>query len=514
MRARRRFALRAAVLCAALCGQAAHAADWLRAQSEHFTITTDSSERRAAEYLQELEALHHVVLLIMGVEPAKTQAKPRFELYLLRDPRDLAKVRPHFANGIGGVHMLCSEGSVAYVGLPSWGLGHAEDPGLQILFHEYAHHVMFQYATAFYPAWYVEGFAEFFGKSQISGDKVVLGDTARGNALWLRSRPWIDFQRVLKPPFKATGDKDADRSDFEAFYNQSWLLVHYMLSDSARTKLFNDYFARLGEGEDPIAAFEPATGIPVAKLAGALRRHLDNLPVVAVSSGRSDKGAVRVEALPAEVDGYLLDASVLRTCAPKAQGQAILQRLKAQEAKGNAPVELKLARARAEFLFGEPKAALAALQELAAAHETSFDAQHLLGRALAESADELEGEARTAARAQARAQLFKAYRLQKNDAPNLYQMARVMAVDGVNANVLNAAQGARALAPGVGTFATFEALVDLDAGERTRALRALAPLASNPHDPAYAARMRAAMQAIRAGLSRNEVQRAMSETVP
>ena len=40
----------AAALVAFAASTAARAADWLRAQSEHFTVTTDGTERREREF--------------------------------------------------------------------------------------------------------------------------------------------------------------------------------------------------------------------------------------------------------------------------------------------------------------------------------------------------------------------------------------------------------------------------------------------------------------------------------
>ncbi len=488
-----------------LAASGAQAADWIRAQSEHFNVSSDAGERGAREYLRQLEVMHQVVLMLVGGDAAKAKNQPRLDLFLLRDGDDMRRVRSHFV-GISGVHTLCSEGSVAYAHAPPSTLGLAENPGLKTLFHEYGHHMMYQYASTYYPAWYAEGFAEFLGNSVLDGDKMRLGEVARNNALWLRTQPWIDMELVLKPPFKSTGDKDAIDRNADGFYKQSWLLAHYMLSDSERTKKFNDYFARLGAGEDAITTFEPATGIALDKLASLLKRHLTMLPVMAISTKSMALGEVKVDSLPADAEHYLLDASVLRTCPPKADGQAILARLQARAAKGSPSVALKLALARAHLLFGDRPAATTLLQELVSADEGSFEAQYLLGRALAQGAEDLAGEAQQALRAEARSHLFKAYRLKKNDAPTLYHVARLLALDGPGPSLLNAAQGARALAPGVSEYAHFEAMIDLDAGDHARALRALAPLASDPHNPLYAARVREAMDAIRAGKDRSTVQ--------
>jgi hypothetical protein len=126
------------------------------------------------------------------------------------------------------------------------------------------------------------------------------------------------------------------------------------------------------------------------------------------------------------------------------------------------------------------------------------------------SAKALDGDARAAAVAQARAHFLKAYRLKKLDAPNLYHLAQALAGEGVNNNALNAARTARMLAPSVGDYAVYEALMDIDANDRDKAVIALIALASNPHDPKQSSRMRKAIAAIRAGKNKSDITRAMN----
>lgn len=70
---------------------------------------------------------------------------------------------------------------------------------------------------------------------------------------------------------------------------------------------------------------------------------------------------------------------------------------------------------------------------------------------------------------------------------------------------MNAARGARRLAPGVVEYATLQASLDLQVGDREGAVRALTPLTNNPHARDTAARLRRAIEAIRAGQSAQEV---------
>ena len=472
-------------------GTPARAAGWLKAESDHFVIYTDGSEAKAREYVRQLEAFRYVSLMVLGADGASARAKAKFDIYLLRKQLDMQKVRPDFQEAVAGVYFQCVEGSSAYSTLQPFQRPDGSDHGLIVLFHEYAHRLMFQYAAGVYPSWYIEGFAEYMSTAAIEDSGVSIGEPFTDRLRILGRRPWISFEQVLKPSFKLRSGDDSVGS----FYAQSWLLAHYMLNDSGRTQKFNAYFERVGGGEDAVAAFEPATGIPVARLYGILKRYAEALPVIRVSGQNLPKASVKIDALPEDANDYLLSASVLKSCPPKPHGEAILAKLRALPRGANSTSPMQLALARAELLFGDAKAAHELLEAYLAADDNSFEAHYLMGRAEAKLADP----------SQARAHFFKAYRLKKNDAPNLYHLAQTLALNGVNANVLNAAQGAHALEPTVPDYAIYEALADLEANDRERAAAALLPLSSNPHDPKQAARMRSAIEAIKAGKSKSEV---------
>jgi len=502
---------RIAVLVAASAAAPASAGDWLTAESEHFIVRSDGPGRKVQDYLRKLEAFRYLSLLMLGADAAGAREQVKFDIHLLRDQADMQKVRPEFSKLVAGVYFHCAEGSGAYSTLQDRPRIDDIDPGQVVLFHEYAHHLMTQYAKAYYPQWYVEGFAEYMSTAYVEEDKISLGYPFPERSWLLRQGRWIGFDRVLKPGFKGRGDKADDEWEVLSFYAQSWILVHYMLGDSDRTQKFNAYFARIGAGEDPIAAFEPATGMAIDTLERRLKRYAENMPVVTVASKGMPKASIKTEVLPDNAKDYLLNASLLKTCLSKPQGETVLAQLRALKgAAGNPPPALRLAIDRAEILFGDVKAARDDLQAYVTADETSFDAHHLLGRAWMTVAQDLDGEGRAAAMAQARSQFLKAYRLKKLDAANLYHLAQAMAVDGVSASVVNAARGARALAPGVSDYAIYEAFIDIDANERDKAVQALMPLASNPHDPQQSARVRDAIEAIKAGKGKSDISRALN----
>ncbi len=483
---------------------ALQAATWVRAESPHFVIVSTGSESQAREYVRVLEAFRQAVLPMFGAQPGQARAQSRFELHLLGSPGDLAQVHPSLASGFGGVFIRCAEGSAAFAvrsRSPNLLLSEA-DRGLNTVLHEYVHRLMSQYAATGFPVWYSEGLADYLATARVREHAIDFGAGESGRAYILNNRPWIGFESVLNPAFRLLGEAAAEPLDVQRFYAQSWLLTHYLFSDAQRARALTAYLVRIGAGEDAVAAFEPATGVPVAALPRLLRRHFAALPVVTISTRGLPEPAIRVQAVPAEESAWVLPAAVLRSCPERPHGEALLAELQRGRgrAAGRPPALLRLALARAELLFGSVDAARRELEALLEADDASFEGHYLMARVWQRAAEGLEGEARREALDQARSYHFKAYRIERLDAPNLYFLAQLLLQRGESgATLLNAAQGARHLQPLQPEYVWLDLRVSLAAGQRERAVAALQPLASNPHDPQSGERVRKAIALVQAG---------------
>lgn len=497
------FRTLAAACAAALIAAApsAHAAEWKRLDSEHFTLTTNIGTAPATRYLEQLEAFRWLALQVLGADGKGARAQARFEIVMLQGQEALKGIYPHLSDNAAGAYTYCAEGNLAVGTFESGRRG--QDFNQIVLQHEYAHHLMFQYATVGYPAWFVEGFAEFMATASAQEGQVSLGGMYQGRANTLLSGAWLPYEDVLRWHLRPYPANDVE---VQFFYAQSWLLAHYMLSDATRARRLAEYHARVAAGEDPVAAFEPATGIPVAELRKLLHPYSFGVPKFTVQADDLPRARIEVTPLGDDAHAYLPHALALRSCVKPENGQAILARLRAAMPRPEqARPAWRLALARAESRFGDAAAAVALLDPIAAAEPQNAEAQYLLGRAWLRRAEPLGGDAQAEARERARGHLFKAYRLNKNDAPTLYQLARLLAREGADPNAVNAARAARRLAPGVAEYATLQASLDLQVGDREGAVRALTPLANNPHARDSAARMRRAIEAIRAGQSAQEV---------
>lgn len=498
-------------LAAALAAVALQAAaGWRQFDSEHFSTYSEGSELAARDRLQQLETLRWLALKLMRADEQSVRAQSRFEIVVLPGKVTLQSLLPDMPPNTEGVYAVCGEGAVAWAIDREVSRG-AELPwGQMVQQHELAHHLMAQYATMQYPSWFVEGFAEYLGTTRMSGENLLVGDLNRWRSFALERGNWLPFADVLA--WRLGGLAKRPPSEVEYFYGQSWLLTHYLLGDEARAAGMARYFERIAAGDDPVAAFEPATGIPVAELESRLQRYLPGLQRLQLRGADLPKATVRAETLTADAGAVLTDRMLLRSCTGTSQRAERLARLRAAAAAPGAGAATRRTAARAELLADDPRAALALLEPLLAADDADAEANYLAGRSWALRAAALDGSARNEALDRARAHLFKAYRANKGDGPTLYHLARVLEQTRgpTDPNTLNAARAARVMLPAVPEVAVFAARLEVRAGDRERAARALGTLAGDPHHPEQAARMRRAVEAIRAGRPLAEIDAAMN----
>lgn len=493
-----------------LAAGSASAETWIKAQSEHFTLYSNTSEGKTRTYIKALEQFRALTILLLG--SSDTVAQPRFTLYVLKDQDQIRLVRPAFARQVAGIYFNCAEGDSAYSSVQTSGdVFDDQDPSLIVLFHEYSHFVMFQHARTYYPPWYVEGFAEYLSTADPMKDKISIGEDNKWRSWTLAEDRQIPYARVLKPSFGFAGDKSNNAWEVESFYAQSWLLTHYMLSDTKRTKAVNAYFAEVARGADPVKSFEDTTGIKVSSLHDTLERYGRSMVYLNVPVPSYPDASITVARVAPNVGGYLLDRSLLTTCMQADQGKAVLARLQTQSAALPDDWDLKLAVARAQLLYDKAEAADATIGPVIDAHPESFEANYLIGRIYLKEAESASDKDRIALTDAARGFFITAYKLDKSNAANLYYLARSFQSEPgfPDTNAVNAANAAHIMAPSIAEYAIFDAFVNLSIGKRDEAVVMLTPYAGDPHNRAQAERMQKAIDAIKAGKTAGEIMRMM-----
>lgn len=227
----------------------AQAQRWLRADTKNFIVYGESSKRSLEEAATNLERIDALMRMLLNIP--REENPHRLEVYVVYDQNRVGL----FAGSerVAGFYRPTIEGSFI--------VAHRDQtddrsiPGQVVLFHEYAHHLMFRYFTNAYPAWYREGFAEYLSTTEFTDKGFTVGAPANHRAYSIREGSYIPIADVLDPP-----EEGYSGSSRFMFYPQSWVLTHYLMSDPDRNRSMLQYLQMLAKGDDPVEAARESFG--------------------------------------------------------------------------------------------------------------------------------------------------------------------------------------------------------------------------------------------------------------
>ena len=480
-----------AALLALLIAAAPAAAEWRRAESPNFIVYSSGSEGRLRERILQLEEFHRLLTALISSAEAETTAS-KLTVYLLSGHDEMRRVA-NMSRAVGGFYSATPFGIAAFI--------NAEIPlGNEILFHEYAHHFMMQYGPRrAYPAWYVEGFAEYLQTAEFRPRETAVGLISDSRLNVLINPYWLPMDRVLFGNLQGL-----TLNQTHQFYGLSWLLVHYFHSDPARQAQLRRYLTAIREGADPRAAFERETGFTITALTAALRGYVGDrgVPYARLTRPASTPPAVAITALPRSADDLLLYEASLRVRPPADGTDERLERVRAAAARhGEDPYAMR-ARAHAEVLLGDRAAAGQLLDSLLAASPNDAELLYLKGlRYLFEAEDAAENSAERAGHAREAARWFtRAHRANPNHYQSLYRYTQSLRgrPDYASDNTAEVLVLAHQLAPQVIEISMQAAAVLISRGDVDLAESILQPLASHPHSETLAQEARQLLERARA----------------
>lgn len=471
---------------------------WLRAESPGFVVYSTASEARVRALVDDLEAFD--ALLRRLTEAPSERSPTRLEIYLFNGPGQFQEAFPGASATIRGIYVARPDIIAAYaIYRDRYGL-EAQD----ILFHEYAHHFMYQHFANVYPAWYVEGFAEFVATAAFEENRTVLGRASEARTSWLYAGSWVTMEDMIQ-------GMPRESEDVAHFYAQSWLFVHYLFNTEGAMAKFRAYVRELRLGAAPADAFRTGFGVSPSEMQSELRLYLRRNPnalALTRPAAVSSQG-VTVTRLPPGADDLLpLTTRIRRGRLDDDDAAELVQRIR-RIAGTPQDSFATIALAHAEASYGDPGAARALLEPYLAANPNDVEGQYVMGLSYLREARDANEAADTAARdaaaAQARRHLTRAFRIDGNHVPTLY--AYVDSYTGARMdsatsdNVLNALLLARQLAPQVSDITFRAADWLLSAGRPAEAIPMLRVIAYNPHGGEAAERAKEKLATAEAALS-------------
>lgn len=399
-------------------------AEWLRAETDHFIVYGDVSEGDIRAYAQRVERFDGLLRLYYPV--AVDHEIPKLEIFLANGRRDMQRASPRIGAGVGGYYTPNSARIHAVVDLQSMGAN-------VVLFHEYAHHFMFQMRSNAYPSWFVEGFAEYYATAEIRPDRIQFGKhhPGRMNSLTLAANSWARMEDVLTWRLSASG-----RYPAHFYYAQAWALTHYLMSTPERTRMLGRYLSAVVGGQESVAAMQEATGRTPDELQNDVRRYLMGSityltpqveipqPEVKITRMGASEGALvwlnlRLDRTPVvqpkdEEDDAAGKTEAERERLARAKREAeedraaLIRDALATAARYPGDRMALIVTAKAQRVSHDPAAALTTLEPLLSDSSTDAEALQVAALALMDQARAADGEASAALRRRASGYLARA----------------------------------------------------------------------------------------------------------
>ncbi len=234
----------------------AASAEWHEASSDHFLVMADQNEKDVREFTERLERFHSAVLYVLRREEAPPSPSNRVTIYVVRSAGQVRKLAGDKTGFLQGFYQARAGGSVAFTSrVESDGKDLTQSE--QILFHEYAHHVMHGVSEWATPRWLSEGFAEFFSTARFEKDGGVgLGLPAHHRAAELFYAKDVPIEALLD----SETYKKRKTKAYDEFYGRSWLLYHYLQLSGKRHGQLTNYRLALAKGSSEMEAATAAFG--------------------------------------------------------------------------------------------------------------------------------------------------------------------------------------------------------------------------------------------------------------
>lgn len=211
------------------------AAEWMEVKTVHFTLYGKQSQKDLVQLAVRLERMNRLLgMLLPGTAGTlDSEAERPLLIYVL----SASDVKSLSGNALqAGFYSFDKRNGYAVV-TRGEGAGPFSLDQEVILFHEFAHHFMLANSNGAYPAWYIEGFAEFFSTLKFQDDgKVQFGNPPMVRVPQLVMAEIYPLDKLLHQSARGLNRADGDR-----YYGAAWLLTHYLVTNKARGKEFEAY---------------------------------------------------------------------------------------------------------------------------------------------------------------------------------------------------------------------------------------------------------------------------------
>lgn len=234
----------------------AASAKWHEASSAHFVVYSDTDPEKLRAFAARLERFDQALRYTRKIPDEPVGLANRLTVYVVPSVGAVQRLAGSGIGNVAGFYVGRASGSIAFVPRRS-GSGELSDLDADTIFyHEYAHHFMLGNSSGAYPAWYIEGFAEYHSTAKVGDDgTVVFGHAANHRAYGVFNKNHLPLVRMLGGTYEKLSN-----AQHEVLYGRGWLLMHFLEFEPARSGQLNTYLRLLDEGRPAGEAATAAFG--------------------------------------------------------------------------------------------------------------------------------------------------------------------------------------------------------------------------------------------------------------
>jgi len=323
--------------CSGLSGTPARAADahWQRVSSDHFIVITDANEQAGHEVAVRFEQMRAIFgqLLMRG----KARMAEPIEIIALASDTEFAQVAPPPYGGPATRSGLWHAGDDRIFIV----LNLSQPDSWESIEHPFAHYLLnYNYPPT--PAWFDEGFAEYFASLHLTARNAELGADPERTSRSLPAQPAAQdlksFAEILRSPVwlnwpdlltRKTQSAPGEGARHTLFYAQSWILVHYLLNKDKMSDL-GKYFSLVEIQKVPTEeAVREAFGMSLAEFDQQVKDYFRALaPKLAASGGtRADDTTAAPPVDPLALPFSLGDIGTSAKQVPPAEAEALMDEM-------------------------------------------------------------------------------------------------------------------------------------------------------------------------------------------
>ena len=231
--------------------------DWVEYSSKNFILISNAKPDLARETIQKLEKYRFTLGRITGLDLEHDDSAP-LKLFAFSKTRDYVReMDKEYTLGfysdslIGPVSALSLEPRDEF-----W-----EHDGLETIFHEYNHYILWRFSGMRYPKWYSEGFAEYTSTVVFDGDIAYVGKPVASRFTTLKgSGDWYELKDLMRVKSELNDRWKRPHWSIQV-YAQGWLLTHFLQHSEKYKGSLQEYLIALNtNGVTEKQAFEQVFG--------------------------------------------------------------------------------------------------------------------------------------------------------------------------------------------------------------------------------------------------------------